>query len=660
MATWKHAAFALLALIQATNAIFYLPGVPPVSFQTKDPVKLYVNKLTSTKTQVPYDYYHLPYCRPAIHEEAENLGEVLTGDRIENSLYRLEMKVPAACRKVCKASLTDHQARKFRKAIDEDYRVHWIVDNLPAAVEVPDPLSPTNEPYLQRGFPVGFKLGGLEEEYLGGGGGGSSNGKPQHYLYNHVRIRIQYNEAEELLEAGGPPKEFEGARITGFVVEPYSVRHEWEGEYAEDGTTVLSTCNEMNHVSSASANFQGVDGGAGDVVFTYDVVWERSATPWAHRWDVYLRGHPQDRVHWFSIANSTLIVLFLTALVGMILFRSLHRDIAQYNEASVEDAKEEAGWKLVHADVFRAPTQRPMLYAALVGTGSQLGAMAVVLMLLALLGFLSPANRGSLLTAFVLLFVFMGAVAGHQSARLYKTFRGQRWKTCTYLVALGFPGAAFAVFFVVNAALAAEGSTGAVPFGTLFTLLVLWFGISTPLVFLGSYLGYRKDPLEFPVRTNQIPRQIPPQPWYLNAQFAALVCGVLPFGAVSVELFFIMSALWLHQVYYIFGFLFLTLCILAATCVELTMVLAYFQLCAEDYRWWWRCFCASGSCAAYLLLYGVWYFATQLDVDSAAGTLVYFGYMALIAAAFFLMTGTVGHYGALWFLRKIYASIKVD
>jgi len=54
-------------------------------------VKLFVNKLTSTKTQIPFDFYSLPYCHPKkIQEESENLGEVLQGDRIEkNSLYQV-------------------------------------------------------------------------------------------------------------------------------------------------------------------------------------------------------------------------------------------------------------------------------------------------------------------------------------------------------------------------------------------------------------------------------------------------------------------------------------------------------------------------------------------------------------------------------------------
>lgn len=53
-----------------------------------DLLKVKVNKLTSTKTQLPYSYYSLPYCLPEkIVDSAENLGEVLRGDRIENSPY---------------------------------------------------------------------------------------------------------------------------------------------------------------------------------------------------------------------------------------------------------------------------------------------------------------------------------------------------------------------------------------------------------------------------------------------------------------------------------------------------------------------------------------------------------------------------------------------
>jgi hypothetical protein len=55
-----------------------------------DDLQVKVNKLSSIKTQLPYDYYFLDYCKPdAIKNSAENLGEVLRGDRIENSVYNV-------------------------------------------------------------------------------------------------------------------------------------------------------------------------------------------------------------------------------------------------------------------------------------------------------------------------------------------------------------------------------------------------------------------------------------------------------------------------------------------------------------------------------------------------------------------------------------------
>lgn len=89
-------AIALAALCLAGLAAgFYLPGVAPNNFDKKDPLQVKVNKLTSIKTQLPYSYYSLPFCKPdTIVDSAQNLGEVLRGDRIENSPYTFEMREP--------------------------------------------------------------------------------------------------------------------------------------------------------------------------------------------------------------------------------------------------------------------------------------------------------------------------------------------------------------------------------------------------------------------------------------------------------------------------------------------------------------------------------------------------------------------------------------
>ena len=164
-------------------------------------------------------------------------------------------------------------------------------------------------------------------------------------------------------------------------------------------------------------------------------------------------------------------------------------------------------------------------------------------------------------------------------------FKGKEWQKCILMTAFVFPGWVFFMFFVVNLFVWHEGSSGAVPFGSMFAVLSLWMGISVPLTFLGAYFGSRKPAIEPKTAVSPFPREIPPQVWYLRSPITVMVGGVLPFGAVFVELFFILSSLWLDQFYYVYGFLVIVFAILVVTCAELTIVMIYFQLCAEDYRW---------------------------------------------------------------------------
>jgi transmembrane 9 superfamily protein 2/4 len=371
-------------------------------------------------------------------------------------------------------------------------------------------------------------------------------------------------------------------------------------------------------------------------------------------------------VHWFSIVNSVLIVLFLSSMIAMILIRNVHRDISHYNRALTEEEKaeerEESGWKLVHADVFRPPATAPMLFCVFVGTGMQLFWMTLITVLFAAVGFLSPANRGSLMIAMMLLYVMMGGVAGFKAANLYKTFRGKQWQKCTLLTAFLYPGVSFCVFFTFNLVLWSYGSSGAVPILSMLAVVALWFGISVPLVFLGAYVGFRKEVEEYPTHPRSEkaqPRPIPDQPWYLGTAFTVVIGGILPFGACFVELFFILSSMWMDQYYYVFGFLLLVFAILCVTCAEITMVLVYFQLCSEDYHWWWRSFLTSGSTALYVFMYSTFYFS-KLEANLAITYFLYFGYMSIICFGLFLMTGLVGYASSLWFTKKIYGSIKVD
>ncbi|KAL2502458.1 Transmembrane 9 superfamily member 8 [Forsythia ovata] len=625
--------FTLLLLITAAHS-FYLPGVAPQDFTKGDLLNVKVNKLTSIKTQLPYSYYSLPYCKPdKIVDSAENLGEVLRGDRIENSHYVFKMREPQMCNVVCRITLNAKQAKEFKEKIDDDYRVNMILDNLPLVV--PYKRSDIDSLVYQHGFHVGIKgqyTGSKEEKY---------------FIHNHLTFTVKYHKDEQT----------GAARIVGFEVKPFSVKHEYEGKW--DDQTRLTTCDpHAKRTVTSSDSPQDVEDKK-VIIFTYDVEFEESEVKWASRWDTYLL-MADEQIHWFSIVNSLMIVLFLSGMVAMIMLRTLYRDISKYNQLETqEEAQEETGWKLVHGDVFRPPTNSDLL-CVYVGSGVQFFGMVLVMMIFAALGFLSPSNRGGLMTTMLLLWVFMGLFAGYSSARLYKMFKGTEWKKITLRTAFMFPGIVFAIFFVLNAIIWGEKSSGAVPFGTMFALVFLWFGISVPLVFAGSYVGFKKPAIEDPVKTNKIPRQIPEQAWYMKPVFSILIGGILPFGAVFIELFFILTSIWLHQFYYIFGFLFLVFIILVVTCAEITVVLCYFQLCSEDYLWWWRSYLTSGSSALYLFLYAAFYFFTKLDITKPISGILYFGYMLIASYAFFVLSGTIGFYACFWFTRLIYSSVKID
>lgn len=627
---------------------FYLPGLAPVSFceeageDCQTSIQLFVNRLDSVESVLPYEYDVFDFCKDDKEmRPSENLGQVLFGERIESSPYKFDFNKDFSCRPVCtktykKGNQEDTAKLDFLKmGMQLNYQHHWIIDNMPVTwcYDVED-----GQKYCNPGFPIGCLVtvdGRVKDACVINA---EFNKKNTFYVFNHVDIKITYH--------SGTNEGWRGARLVAATLEPKSIKHIDEKNPTCEGGSPMEVPGQFDSDVS--------------IGYTYSVKFEQNnSIKWASRWDYILVSMPHTNIQWFSIMNSLVIVLFLSGMVAMIMLRTLHKDIARYNQVDQEDAQEESGWKQVHGDVFRPP-RKGMLLSVFLGQGTQIFIMTFTTLFLACLGFLSPANRGALMTCAVVLWVLLGTPAGYVSARLYKTFGGEKWKTNVLLTALLCPGIVFADFFLMNLILWVEGSSAAIPFGTLVAILALWFGISVPLTFIGAYFGFKKPAIEQPVRTNQIPRQIPEQSFFTKPIPGIVMGGILPFGCIFIQLFFILNSIWSHQMYYMFGFLFLVFIILLITCSEATILLCYFHLCAEDYHWWWRSFLTSGFTAVYLFIYAVHYFFSKLQIIGAASTILYFGYTMIMVLIFFLFTGTIGFFACFWFVNKIYSVVKVD
>jgi len=618
------------------------PGVAPEEYSPGENLPVWVEMVESKKTQVPFHYYALPVCPgPPVgrtQRMRKNLGAKLQGYNIKPSPYEVKVLFPRGCQPICQVNMSAKHVKWMRKLVERHYRVHMSIDSLPVLMRSPQMN------YAVRGYPLGFGSTGMGDSHLN-----------EQYLYNHLRFTIHYHEDPDI----------EGVRIVGFDVLPVSIRHQIpEGGLKSD--TTLSTCNAENgkvlNDPKSYLQLATEEGRDLAVVYSYELEWVQSPIQWADRWDIYLHGVPDDEVHYFAIINSLMIVIFLTGAIATVMLRVLKKDISSYNDmATIEDGEEGVtGWKLVHGDVFRAPTFDPMLLCVAVGTGAQIGVATVLTIICALVGILNPMAKGSSLTSIILLYVLSGSVAGYVSSRLYKLFEAKAWKQNTMLTAAAFPGLLVVMFICLNIFLSAAKAATAVSFFTIVGIFLLWVGVSTPLVFVGSYFGFRADKIEVPTKTNQIARFIPEVPWYTKQPYSMVLGGILPFGSVCIEMFFIMGALWLHQIYYVVGFLLVVVAILAVSCAEVAVIMCYSQLSAEDHQWWWSSFLNTGSAGIYTFLYSLWFLSTKLNLVGVLPTMVYLTYMTMFSLAVGLFCGSVGFMASLKFNRVIYGALKVD
>ncbi|XP_076368296.1 transmembrane 9 superfamily member 3-like [Tachypleus tridentatus] len=401
------------------------------------------------------------------------------------------------------------------------------------------------------------------------------------------------------------------------------------------------------------------------ITFSYEVVWIPSSVKFEDRFDKYLDpSFFQHRIHWFSIFNSFMMVIFLVGLVSMILTRTLRKDYARYSKDEERDDMErdlgsEYGWKQVHGDVFRPPSH-PLLFSALVGSGCQITVVSLAVITFAIVGELYT-ERGSILSTAIFVYAATSPVNGYFGGGLFARMGGKTWIKQMIVSAFFLPFPVCGTAFVINLVAIYYHASRTIPFGTMVAVTCICLFVILPLTLVGTVLGRNMfGQTNYPCRINAVPRPIPEKKWFMEPPVIIVLGGILPFGSIFIEMYFIFTSFWAYKIYYVFGFMLLVFFILSIVTVCVTIVCVYFLLNAEDYRWQWTSFLAGGSTAAYVYVYSFYYFFFKTKMFGLFQTAFYFGYMALFSLALGVLCGTLGFVGSSFFVRKIYSNVKID
>ncbi|KAG2219379.1 hypothetical protein INT45_006087 [Circinella minor] len=550
--------------------------------------------------QETYPYYQLPFCRgtSSVEHHHETLGEALLGMDLINSGIPIRFLEPVTKATICQTTLNPAEIREMRYAVYHDYWYTMFVDDLPV----------TN--------PVGMNDA---ESTMDEKEGDNDPRFDALFLYTHRNFVIYYN-----------------------------------------GDRIIAVELQYGDLVELSLQDQSLD-----IKFTYSVEWKGTTVSFEDRFQRLLEiDFFEHKVHWLSIFSSFMMVLFLTGLVSVILLRTIKRDYARYDREEGladfdRDLGDDYGWKQVHGDVFRQPP-RLMIMSALMGTGCQLVILAGVVILYTIMGDLY-VERATILTATIFLYALTSGVAGYTSARYYARYGGKEWVRNVLLTASIWPGCVAFIGGYVNSVAIYYSSSRAIAFTIVLAMLAIWIFLCFPLTLLGAIIGRNwGSNSDFPLRVNPIPRPIPDKVWYAEPMVIILMGGLLPFGSIFIEMYFIFTSFWTYKIYYVYGFMFLVFGIMIVVSACVAVVSSYFLLNSEDHRWHWLSFMTCASTSIYVYIYSIYYFFAKTKMTGFFQTSYYFGYTALISLGMFCMLGFVGHSAASLFVRKIYQNVKID
>ena len=614
----KYFTLFLLALSQIN--LIVSNSIIDYSHDKGEPLSIQAGSLSSRRGIIPYGYTRLNICNSKKIIKAEDtLGEILTGEVLYTTDYMANTNEDDFCQVLCYNSFDEKTVNLIKKLIRRRYFTNWIVDKLPAGLIVYNPETKQTSLKYFNGIPLGYHSEGV------------------FYIYNHYQFHILLNKIDE-----------DRYNVVGFNILPMSIKHnQEEAVCAKESKDILDNLGKDPQPLVA-----------GNILFTYDVIFEYSDITLASRWDHYKTA--RAGIHWSGIILSEVLIVVISIIIGVVLCRNLRADISSYNyRVSNLEEINEYDWKQIQGDVFRPPAVNVLLLSSILGTGTQLFLMITATLFFGLFGFMNPEQRANILNIGILFFCFMGLPGGYIAALFYRFWGGTSWLRVSLLTSFLFPGTLIFGYIIVNIILTIERSNAAVHFYDILSLFILWIFCTFPLILIGSFFGYKSKRMNVPCDINRIPSTIPDKPCYLHYRYITFVTGFIGFATIFIEFNYVMSALWRHQIYFMATFIWISFLLFVIVVGEMAVLFVFLNLCRGDYNWAWKSFIMGASPVIYILIYSVLYFF-YLRISRISSMIVYFGMMGLISAIVLFVCGTIAVFFNFVFLKMIYSKIRQD
>ena len=169
----------------------------------------------------------------------------------------------------------------IQKLIKRRYFTNWIVDKLPAGLIYYNKELKSFSLHYSKGIPLGY----YQDDIF--------------YIYNHLQFHILLNNVDE-----------DKYNVVGFNILPMSIKHNAEKP--------ICMKEPKDTLKNLNLPFQPLT--QGNILFTYDVIYEYSDITLASRWDHYRTS--RVGIHWTGILITEIIVIFVTLFIVYIKYRT--------------------------------------------------------------------------------------------------------------------------------------------------------------------------------------------------------------------------------------------------------------------------------------------------------------------------------------------------